>query len=61
MIQLFVRQCMPSPMAHLVAYRTEGHWFDPQLGQYSFQGLMIWVGITDCQIRHWLLKTVSGD
>ena len=30
---------LPSPIAQSV--RTGGRWFNPRLGQYSFQGLMI--------------------
>ena len=32
---------MHSPIAQSVAYRTGGCWFDPLLGHYPFQGLMI--------------------
>ena len=36
-------EATPSPKAHTVAliFGTEGCWFHPQLGQYSFRGLMI--------------------
>ena len=46
-IHLVVIYCSltPSPIAQSVAWgpdwRTGDCWFDPQLGQYSFRGLMI--------------------
>ena len=30
-----------SSVGSVVDLRTEGRWFDPRLGQYSFRGLMI--------------------
>ena len=30
-----------SSVGKIANFRTGGNWFDPQLSQYSFQGLMI--------------------
>ena len=35
---------LPSPHSSVISVadmRTRGRWFDPRVGQYSFQGLMI--------------------
>ena len=47
----FAKDCLikgtkPHSLAGNIAdLRTGGRWFDPQLGQYSFRGLMIVIAI----------------
>ena len=69
MVQCFSSISWPSYIAQWVAYwiRTGGRWFDPQLGQYSFQGLMIviatgFIPLKRCPLfQRWLHgKAASG-
>ena len=34
-----------SPIGSIADFRTEGSWFDPQLGQNSVRGLMIVIAV----------------
>ena len=57
-----------SSVGSVADLRTEGRWFDPQPGQYSFRGLMIVIARKDSFLSHrcplfrqWLCeKAASG-
>ena len=62
-----VQSLSPSPKAQssIAVLRTGGRWFDPQLYQYSFRGLMIVIATGFCRrcllFPQWLCgKAASG-